>query len=536
MNYDVVVVGAGPAGLALAIHLKRLAALHRSDASVVVIDKGSNVGANIISGCVMDPGALTELIPDWEKLNFPVTTRVTAEEIRFLTKSCSVKLPHLARWGNTGNYIISLSQLCKSLAKYAEDIGVEIYPGVAVESVIIDNGVVKGIKTGDTGVLKDGSFGPNYQSGFEIFARQVVLAEGARGSLTKEIIKKFNLDAVAEPQTYGLGLKEVWMVESEKSKPGSVRHYLGYPLNSNAYGGGFLYHLENNLVAVGLVTALDYKNTYLNPYQEFQKFKLHKEIFSVLSGGKRLEYGARVVTEGGIQSLVKPTFPGGVIIGDALGLINVPKIKGVNYAIKSGIVAAEALVGTLINNEIESSQYKPNLYNSYVYKDLYAVRNFRPAFKHGLFLGLAHALVDYVFKGRLPYTLKHKHSDRQKTLKTKECKELQYIKPDNKITFDCQNSLGLANISFNEEQICHLKLKDNKVPIKLNLKEYAAPETRYCPAGVYEIIEDKNSLVARLQINSGNCLHCKACDIKDPTGNITWTVPDGGSGPQYSLM
>lgn len=536
MNYDVVVVGAGPAGLALAIHLKQLAIHSGSDISVVVIDKGSNVGANIISGCVMDPGALTELIPNWEELNFPITTKVTVEEIRFLTKNSSVKLPHLARWGNAGNYIISLCQLCKSLAKYAEDIGVEIYAGVAVERAIIDNGVVKGVKTGETGVLKDGSFGPNYQSAFEIYARQVVLAEGARGSLCKEIIKEFDLDAEAESQTYGLGIKEVWRVESTKSMTGRVSHYIGYPLNNNAYGGGFLYHLANNMVAVGLVTALDYENTYLNPYLEFQKFKLHKEISSVLSGGKRLEYGARVVTEGGIQSLIKPTFPGGVIVGDALGLVNVPKIKGVNYAIKSGMIAAEALVHTLRTNETEASRYKADLYNSYVYKELYAVRNFRPAFKHGVFLGLAHAFVDYVFRGRLPYTLKHGLSDGQKTLKKQECKEIQYTKPDNKITYDCQSSLGLSNINFSEEQICHLKLKDDKVPIQFNLRDYAAPETRYCPAGVYEIIEDKNSLVTRLQINSGNCLHCKACDIKDPTENITWTVPDGGSGPQYGLM
>jgi electron-transferring-flavoprotein dehydrogenase len=538
MDYDVVIVGAGPSGLACAIKIKQLAQKANCDITVAILEKGSNVGSNIISGCVMDPTALTELIPEWEELNFPLKTKVVAEEIKFLTKNSSLKLPHLARWGNHGNYLISLSQLCKELGEYAQNLGVEIYPGVAVKSAIIDNGIVKGVITNDSGVLKDGSHGSNYQSGFAISAKQVVLAEGARGSLTKEIIQKFNLDATAEAQTYGLGIKEVWQIDRAKSVAGKISHYIGYPLQNNAYGGGFLYHLADNLVAVGLVTALDYQNPYLNPYQEFQKFKLHRDIAQVLTGGKRLEYGARVITEGGIQSLIKPTFKGGIIIGDALGLVNVPKIKGVNYAIKSGMIAAETLMPAIANNEIEVSTYKTALYDSYIYTDLYQVRNFRPAFKWGLFIGLMHAWVDYIFKGKLPYTLKHGLSDNEKTLKKNQSTELHYIKVDNKISFERQNALAFSNISFDDTQICHLKLQNPDIPIKINLAEYAAPESRYCPAGVYEIIEDNKTLSSpyRLQINPANCLHCKACDIKDPMCNITWTVPEGGSGPQYSLM
>lgn len=538
MNYDVVIVGAGPAGLALAIHIKQLAKYNNDELSVALLDKGSNIGSNIISGCVMDPDALTELIPNWKELDFPVKTMVQAEELKFLTTKSSVKLPHLKRWGNTGNYIISLSQLCVSLATYAESLGVEIYPGIAIKETIVENGVVIGVITGDSGILKDGSMGPDYQSGFEIFAKQVVLAEGARGSVTREVIKTFNLDAAADAQTYGLGIKEIWQVDTNKSKLGHVSHYIGYPLNNNAYGGGFLYHLDNNLVAVGLVTALDYKNTYLNPYQEFQKFKLHPEISSVLINGKRLEYGARVIVEGGIQSIVKPTFPGGVIIGDALGVVNVPKIKGVNYAIKSGMIAAKSLIVALKNNEVESSAYKDSFYQSLAYKELYQVRNFRPGFKYGLLCGMVHGAIDYLFRGRLPYTLKHKLSDRQKIAKKSECSKIKYAKPDNKITFDRQNSLALSNISFDDTQICHLQLKDNDIPLKFNLKYYDSPESRYCPAGVYEIVANKDDTMEpyRFQINPGNCLHCKACDIKDPLSNIVWTIPEGGSGPQYSLM
>lgn len=535
MNYDVVIVGAGPAGLASAIHIKQLSKIQNTELSVAVIEKGSSVGANIISGCVMDPSALNELIPEWPNLNFPVTTKVTHDVLKFLTSKKSIRLPHLKRWGNSGNYIISLSQLCTKLADYAESLGVEIYAGVAVKDIIIENNVVTGVITGDSGILKDGTFGPNYQSGFEIYAKQIILAEGARGSLTKSVIKRFNLDQNAEPQTYGLGIKEIWQVETAKHKAGTVCHYVGYPLNNNAYGGGFLYHLNDNLVSVGLVTALDYKNTYLNPYQEFQKFKLHPEIKNVLDGAKRLEYGARTIVEGGVQALIKPTFPGGIIIGDSLGLVNVPKIKGVNYAIKSGIIAAEATLIGLKKNESESSEYKNMLYNSYVYKDLYQVRNFRPAFKHGLLIGLCHGLLDYISKGDLPYTLKNCGGDNKTTNTYDKCAEITYAKPDNLLTFDRQSSLVLSNISCDDSQISHLKLTNNNVPITVNLELFDSPEVRYCPAGVYEILVDVNNQ-KYLQVNSANCLHCKACDIKDPTGNITWTVPEGGSGPQYSLM
>lgn len=534
MNYDVVIVGAGPSGLALAIHMKQLSQKQNIDISVAVIEKGSSVGANIISGCVMDPSALNELIPEWNNLGFPVTTKVKNDSLKFLTKNKSIKFPHLRRWGNYGNYIISLSQLCAKLGEYAESLGVEVYPGVAIKDIIIENHVVKGVITRDVGVLKDGSFGPSYQSGFEIYAKQVVLAEGARGSLTRKITEHFALDKNVDPQTYGLGIKEIWQVDNNKHLPGTVCHYIGYPLNNNAYGGGFLYHLNDNLVSIGLVVALDYKNTYLNPYQEFQKFKLHPEIKNVLEGAKRLEYGARTIVEGGVQSLIKPTFPGGIIVGDSLGLVNVPKIKGVNYAIKSGMVAAEAIFKSIQKSESEAFQYKDMLYNSYIYKDLYQVRNFRPAFRHGLLIGLCHGLFDYITKGLLPYTLKHVVSDNKTTTTKDKCVKIAYAKPDNSITFDWQSSLGLSNISFDDSQISHLKLANSDIPITVNLALFDSPETRYCPAGVYEVLVVNKETV--LQVNAANCLHCKACDIKDPGGNVTWTVPEGGSGPQYSLM
>lgn len=535
MNYDVVIIGAGPSGLALAIHMKQLANLQNIDISVAVFEKGSSIGANIISGCVMDPTALSELIPEWESLDFPITVKVKQDSLKFLTKNKGIKFPHLKRWGNYGNYIISLSQLCVKLGEYAESLGVEVYPGVAIKEAIIEHGIVKGVITGDSGVLKDGAFGPNYQSGFEVYAKQVILAEGARGSLTKNIIQYFALDENVAAQTYGLGIKEIWQVDSKKHNAGEVCHYIGYPLNNSAYGGGFLYHLNDNLVSIGLVTALDYKNTYLDPYQEFQKFKLHPEIKNILQGAARLEYGARTIVEGGVKSWVKPTFPGGLIIGDSLGLVNVPKIKGVNYAIKSGMIAAEAILISIQKNKPEAVQYKNMLLNSYIYKDLHEVRNFRPAFKYGLLFGLCHGLLDYISKGCLPYTLKHKTNDNKITMSKDKCVKIAYAKPDNLITFDRQSSLALSNINFDDSQISHLKLTNNDIPIAVNLKCFDSPETRYCPAGVYEILVDaKNSDV--LQINAANCLHCKACDIKDPNGNITWTVPEGGSGPQYSLM
>lgn len=536
INYDVVIIGAGPGGLSTAIHLKQLANKSgRNDLSVAVLEKGSSVGAHIISGCVMDPKGLTELIPNWHELGFPVKTKVASEDLLFLSKNSSYKLPQPKDWGNTGNYIISLSQLCVHLGNYAEELGVEIYPGFAAVTPIIEDSVLVGVITGDAGIDKHGKKTASYQSGIEIRVKQTVIAEGCRGSFAKQVIKEFGLDRDCDPQTYGLGIKEVWQVEPSKHMPGHVLHTVGYPLYNQAYGGGFMYHLDSNLVAIGLVTALDYKNPYLSPYDEFQKLKQHKEIARVLKGGKRLEYGARTVVEGGIQSLPKLSFAGGVLVGDSAGFINVPKIKGVHNAIKSGMLAAQSIFDTLGLNKTEAQSYQPTVMASWLYQDLYKVRNIRPAFKAGLYLGVLYAALDhYLFKGLAPWTFRHKLSDSQCLEHKSKFKPINYATPDGILSFDKASSVHLAGVTHDDDQPCHLKLSDNTVPIKVNWLNYIAPETRYCPAGVYEIIQIKTERV--LQINAQNCVHCKACDIKDPTGNITWVPPQGGSGPQYSEM
>ncbi len=536
MNYDVVVVGGGPAGLATAIHLKQLCLMHNKDLSIAILEKGSSIGANIISGCVMDPSALTELIPNWRNLNFPINVAVNFESLLFLTKTSSIPMPCPAEWKNQGNYIISLGQLCIRLALFAEELGIEIYPGFPVTQAVIENEVVVGVITGDVGLDSNEKQTTNYQPGIEIRAKQIVLAEGCRGSVSKQIINYFSLEQGYYSQTYGLGIKEIWQINPANHKLGSVLHSIGYPLNNLAYGGGFLYHLENSQVAVGLVTSLDYSNPYLSPYEEFQKFKLHPEIKKVLINGKRLEYGARAVVEGGLQAIPKLSFAGGVLVGDSAGFLNVPKIKGVHNAIKSGMIAANSLFEALQENKNEAIQYYKNFKNSWLYKDLYKVRNVRPAFQAKLFLGLIYSAIDYyLFKGMAPWTFKIKIKDNERTIRSSKCKPIKYMKPDNKITFDKTSSVHLANISHDDNQPCHLKLNNIKIPIEVNLKYYAALETRYCPAGVYEIIKDANAL-DRLQINAQNCVHCKACDIKDPCQNITWTPPEAGSGPQYSEM
>jgi electron-transferring-flavoprotein dehydrogenase len=536
MNYDVVIIGAGPAGLATAIQLKQLTKLHDADLSVAVLEKGSSVGAHIISGCVMDPVGLTELIPNWQELDFPVKAKVTQEKLAFMTPTSSIKLPHPQAWSNKGNYIISLSQLCTKLAEYAEELGVEIYPGFPVVETIIENNQVVGIITGDSGLDKYGNPTHNYQPGIEIRSQQVVVAEGCRGSVSKQIIQHYALDTHASPQTFGLGIKEIWQVTSAQHKPGYVLHSVGYPLNNHAYGGGFVYHLDNNLVAVGLVTALDYSNPYLNPYEEFQKFKLHPEISSTLNSAKRLEYGARTVVEGGIQALPKLSFPGGVLVGDSAGFINVPKIKGVHNAIKSGILAANSIMLAIKHRCIEATEYEAQVKASWLYNDLYKVRNIRPAFKAGLYLGLLYAGIDhYFFRGNAPWTLKWKTPDHKKLKPKAEFKPISYSKPDGVITFDRASSVYLANINHTENQPCHLRLKHKQIPIQINLASYASPESRYCPAGVYEIMTTSAG-DNQLQIHAQNCVHCKACDIKDPLQNITWVPPEAGSGPQYSEM
>lgn len=532
LTYDVVIVGAGPSGLASAIRLKQLA----PELSVAVLDKGSSIGANIISGCVMDPVGLNELIPNWLELNLFAKTAVVSEQMLFLTATKSHKLPIPKKWRNENNYIISLSQLCNALAIYAEGLGVEVYPGFAATGVVTHENCIVGVITGDVGVDKHYKPTANYQMGIEIKCRQLILAEGCRGSLTKQIIKQFALDKQSAPQTYGLGIKEVWQIDPKRHNLGAIAHYIGYPLNNLAYGGGFVYHHAANKISIGLVASLDYSNPYFNPYEEFQKFKLHPQVRSILDGGRRLEYGARTVVEGGVSSLPKLTFPGGVIVGDSAGFLNVAKIKGVHNAIKSGMLSAEAIVNTLAMNTTEAHMYSQMVKDSWLYKELYKVRNIRPAFNIGLYFGLFYAVLDYyIFRGRAPWTMHNQCEDSVHLQSITYAKKLHYPKPDGKYTFDVASSLHLANISHDENQPCHLKLADSSIPIKINLKRYAAPETRYCPAGVYEVIYTKED-EAYLAIHAQNCLHCKACDIKDHEQNITWVPPSGGSGPQYGEM
>ena len=535
MEYDVVIVGAGPAGLATAIHLKQLAEQHNQQLSICLLDKGSEVGSHIISGCVMNPLALTELIPNWRELNFPVATSVTSDKLVFLTPTNRVNLPIPSDWSNWGNYIISLSQLCRRLAEYAEGLGIEIYPGFAASAPIIEEGILKGVITGDMGRARDGRAGANFQAGVEIRAQQTIFAEGCRGSVTKQVMQHFNLNARATPQTYGLGIKEIWRVDSRQHIPGTVVHSLGYPLDNSTYGGGFIYHLADNLVSIGLVTALDYTNPYLSPYEEFQRFKQHPQLRGLLEGGERLEYGARTVVEGGLQALPQLSFPGGILVGDSAGFLNVPKIKGVHNAIKSGILGAKAVFSAVTQAQSEASSYEQLFKESWLYADLYAVRNIRPAFRYGRMLGLLYSAVEkYILRGNVPWTFKIKQSDHQCLQHKSRFKAPDYLPYDNKLSFDKASSIHLANLTHDDSQPLHLLLRDKQIPIQINLIDYHAPETNFCPAGVYEIVKQQGQ--ATLQINSQNCVHCKACDIKDPNQHITWVVPEAGSGPQYSDM
>ncbi len=532
MEYDVVIIGGGPSGLATAIKIKQL----DSDINVALLDKGSSIGAHIISGCVMDPSGIDELIPNWQDIGLLTGIPVSSEKMKFLTASDSFSIPVPKKWQNKGNYIISLSQLCKKLAEYAESLGVEIYPGFTAADIVIENKTLVGIVTGDMGIDKKSQPTVNYQPGLELRARQFVIAEGSRGSIAKKIIQYFNLDKNSSPQTYGLGIKEIWKINSINHRLGHIEHYLGYPLNNNAYGGGFVYHLRDGLLAVGLVTALDYKNPYLSPFNEFQRFKLHPHIKSLFIKGKRLEYGARTVVEGGVQSLPELSFPGGVLVGDSAGFLNVPKIKGVHNAIKSGMLAAQSICNLLKVGGNHAYSLTSEVKNSWLYKDLYQVRNIRPAFRAGLYLGMIYSAFDYyILRGMAPWTFKHKTLDSKKTKLALYYQEIYYPKPDNIISFDRASSVHLANLHHDENQPIHLKLTNVDVAIDVNYKLYSSPESRYCPAGVYEIVKFNNQK-ARLQINSQNCVHCKACDIKDPTQNITWTTPEGGSGPLYTQM
>jgi electron-transferring-flavoprotein dehydrogenase len=543
MEYDVVIVGAGPSGLAAAIRLKQLCAEHGSDFSVCVVEKGSEVGAHILSGAVLEPRALNELIPDWQEKGAPMHTPVTAERFMFLTESGGLACPNFLLpppMHNKGNYIISLGNLCRWLGEQAEALGVEIYPGFAAAEILYDDaGAVRGVATGDMGVTKSGERGPNYQPGMELHAKYTFFAEGCRGNLGKLLMERYKLREGVEPQSYGIGLKELWEVDPAKHQQGLVVHTAGWPLDSETYGGSFLYHLENNLVSVGFVVGLDYKNPFLSPYEEFQRFKTHPKIRPTFEGGRRIAYGARALNEGGIQSLPKMTFPGGVMIGCEAGTINMPKIKGTHTAMKSGMLAAEAAYAALAGGgeERELTGYASAFDASWVKDELMAARNVRPSFKWGLLLGTLYTGIDQVLlRGRAPWTLKLGHTDHKSLRKASESKRIEYPKPDGVISFDRLTNLSFSATNHEEDQPAHLTLRDASVPVKINLAEYDAPEQRYCPAGVYEIVRDDDGSNPRLQINAQNCVHCKTCDIKDPTQNIVWVVPEGGGGPNYPNM
>ncbi len=537
MAYDVVVVGGGPSGLACAIRLKQLAEAQGREISVCLIEKGAEIGAHILSGAVIEPRALDELLPDWKALGAPLHTPVKEDRFLFLTASRAWRLPTPPQMHNDGNYIISLGQLCRWLGGQAEALGVEIYPGFAASEVLYDEtGAVAGVATGDMGLDRQGQPTAAYQPGIELRARQTVFAEGCRGSLTRTLFERFRLREGVDPQTYGIGIKELWELPAGAGTPGQVVHTVGWPLDTRTYGGSFLYHLEDNLVSVGFVVGLDYDNPHLSPFNELQRFKTHPAVRPTFEGAKRIAYGARALSEGGWQSIPRLSFPGGLIVGDSAGFLNTPKIKGTHTAMKSGMVAAEALAEALAGETVrEVKDYPRRLRESWLWEELRLARNVRPAFRWGLWGGIAYSAVDtYLLRGRAPWTLRH-HDDHSQLKKAGDCAPIAYPKPDGVLTFDRLSSVFISNTNHAENQPVHLRLRDETVPVRLNLADYDAPEQRYCPAGVYEIVGREEG-TPRLQINAQNCVHCKTCDIKDPTQNIVWTVPEGGGGPNYPNM
>ena len=548
MQFDVVIVGAGPAGLSAAIRLKQLSQEHNHELSVCVLEKGSEVGAHILSGAVIDPIALHELIPDWKEKGAPLNTPVSDDRFLILTEANHIRVPNFMLpplMNNHGNYIVSLGNVCRWLATQAEALGVEVYPGFAAAEVLYNaDGSVKGVATGDMGVARDGSHKSSYAPGMELHGKYTFFAEGARGSLTKGLMQKFDLRKGVDPQKFGIGLKELWQIDPARHQPGLVLHSQGWPLDSRTGGGSFMYHLEDNQVALGFVVHLNYENPHLSPFDEFQRFKLHPSIRPYFEGGKRIAYGARAINEGGLQSIPKLTFPGGALIGCAAGFVNLPRIKGSHNAMKTGMLAAEAAFEKLragSEGRDELAAYPEAFRNSWAFKDLHRVRNVKPGLKLGLWLGTLHGGIHMWLNNLglgflVPWTLHHGKADHETLKPADQYKKIAYPKPDGVITFDKLSSVFISNTNHEEDQPVHLVLKDPTVPIAINLPRWDAPEQRYCPAGVYEIVRADDGSNPRLQINAQNCVHCKTCDIKDPTQNIVWVTPEGGGGPNYPNM